>query len=446
MPGRGRLILCAVLIGGPTVPVRAATADPAGPDASPLRLAPVQMFALADAALARERVDQAEALYRALLSNPDPEIRAEARFRLATILAKRGRREEAARLLREILDEKPEAHRVRLELAALLDAIGDEAGARKALREAQAAGLPPDVARFVDRYAAALRARKRFGISADIAIAPDSNVNRATRSDRLGTVIGDFNLDPETRQQSGVGLALASQIFLRTRSRGRANLILRGSGTASLYRDSRWNDVGATVGIGPELRLGDERLTLEANLAGRWFGGRLYSTTTGITATWLHPLGRTAQLRSSISLGRVDSRQSALFDGTSLLLSTGWERALSARGGIGTLLTVERQALGDPAWSTSGGSISAFGYRDIGRLTGILNLQLGHLEADARLSLLPRRRIDTSFRASATIIVRRSGFGRFAPLLRLTAERNDSSVEIYAYRRVRAEVGITRAF
>lgn len=55
-------------------------------------------------------------------------------------------------------------------MARALELIGDEAGARRALRKAQAGGLPTEVARFVDRYSAALRARKPFGASLEIAL------------------------------------------------------------------------------------------------------------------------------------------------------------------------------------------------------------------------------------------------------------------------------------
>jgi tetratricopeptide (TPR) repeat protein len=392
------------------------------------------------------RVDLAARALNALTTDPALPIRQEARFRLAQIAARAGRHPDAALLYRAILDEQPGAQRVRLELAAVLDRMGDEAGARQAIREAQAGGLPPDIARFVDRYAAALRARKRFGFSADIAVAPDSNINRATRSDTVGTVIGDFDLAEDAKARSGVGLALGGQAFFRTKAKGRANLILRGGANANLYRDGRFNDLGTVATVGPELRMGEERLAIEGGIAGRWFGGRAYSRTASVTVTWLHPLGRTAQLRTIASVGSIDNRRNPALDGMSYAVSVAGEKALCARTGIGMALAADRQALADPGWSTTGGRMSAFGYRELGRTTAILNLELGRLEADERLALFPRRRVDTSVRAVATLTARQFAFGQFAPLLRITAERNRSTVEIYDYRRKRFEMGITRAF
>ena len=74
-----------------------------------------------------------------------------------------GDRSGAIEWLKALLDEKPSAGRPRLELARLLAAQGDEAGARRELRRAGAAGLPDDVARVVDRFATALRSVRPIG-------------------------------------------------------------------------------------------------------------------------------------------------------------------------------------------------------------------------------------------------------------------------------------------
>src|SRR6185369_6860231 len=101
----------------------------------------------------------------------------------------------AAVEMRRILDEQPGAARVRLELARIDAQLGNLSAARRELRAAQAAGLPPEVERAVRFYATALQASRPFGGSIELALAPDSNINRATRADTLGTVIGNFTLN-----------------------------------------------------------------------------------------------------------------------------------------------------------------------------------------------------------------------------------------------------------
>ena len=67
--------------------------------------------------------------------------------------------------------------------------------------------------KLVRFYANALSAEKPLGASIEVALAPDSNVNRATRADTLSTVIGDFTLSDDAKSSSGLGLALRGQAY-----------------------------------------------------------------------------------------------------------------------------------------------------------------------------------------------------------------------------------------
>lgn len=424
----------------PTEPPRGARS------AESMQLSAAGLFALADAALAKGDFKTAEAAYRALTNDPGQKIRSEARFRLSMVFVRLGKPTEAAVLLRQILDEEPGAQRVRLELARLLDQRGDEAGARKALREAQAGGLPPDVARLVDRYSDALRARKPLGASLEVAFAPDSNINRATRSKTLRTVIGDFTLDRDARQRSGIGIAIEGQVYGRLRLADRANLLARMNGAGRLYGQSGFNDVMLGVSTGPEFRFGADRFTAEVGANWRWFGGSPYSTTATATLNYFHPLDRQSQLRTLLAFGAINNRRSRLQDGHSQALSLSYERALSNRAGIAITLSGDRQNLRDPGYSTTSGNLTLLGYHDIGAATLAGTIGYGRLEADERLVIYSRRRIDDFYRASFAVTYRGLHIVGFSPLVRIAAEHNRSSVELYSYRRIRTEFGIARAF
>ena len=62
------------------------------------------------------------------------------------------------------------------------------------------------------------------------------------------------------------------------------------------------------------------------------------------------------------------------------------------------------------------------------------------------LLLFPHKRGDRYSRFSFGASFRQLQFHGFAPVMRLSIERNRSSVEFYDYRRTRTEVGIARAF
>ena len=405
-----------------------------------------EMFALADRSVARGNANLAETILRTVTHNPDVHVRSEARFRLAHILAGRHRLADAAQLYRAILDEQPSAQPVRLELARILDQLGDEAGARRALRAVQAGNLPPAVARFVDRWSAALRARKPFGTSFEIAIAPDSNINRATSSSTLGTVIGDFSLNRDAQRRSGIGTALQGQAYARLPLGKEINLLGRITGSADLYRHHHFNSSSLLISAGPEISSGADRLTTNVNAGLYRFGGRTYATTIGAQINYLHPLDRRSQLRLDAALDRVSNRVNRLEDGKNLSLSLSYERALSDRMGIALTLAANRQQRRDPGYATTGGQATLVVYRELGAVTAIASLTYGRLRADDRLILYPTRRNDTLVRASLGAEFRRLKLGGLAPLVRVIVERTRSSIALYDYHRVRTEFGFARAF
>lgn len=413
----------------------------------PITMSAEQLFGVADQARSAHDFATAETAYRALATDPDIELRTEARFRLAMMLADNmGKHREAAVLFREILDEKPAAGRVRIELARMQAMLGDLRAAERELRSAQAAGLPPEVEQMVRFYAAALSAQKPFGGSVAIAFAPDSNINRATRSDTLGTIIGDFTLDDEAQAQSGLGLALRGQAYFRTGIDKRSQLLVRASTYASLYRDKQFDDIALSIQAGPEYASGKDRINISGEATWRWYGLDPYSFSAGVGATWQHPMGSKAQLRIDGRITDTNNRRNALQDATNLQLAASYDRAFSAKFGGGIQLSGNRDAARDPGYSTTAGSATAYVFRELGETTLTASTGYSRLEADRRLFLYPKRRIDDRFNASIGATFRFLKIGTFAPMAKLGWERNKSTVEIWDYSRISAEFGITSAF
>lgn len=406
-----------------------------------------QLFALADAARDRGDYPTAETAYRALMSDPNLDLRLEARFRLALMLADLEHRpREAAVELRHILDEKPGATRVRLELARLYTQMGDLRSARRELRAVQTSKLPPDVERMVRFYANALVARKRTGASIEVSFAPDTNINRATRSDTLGTVLGDFTLNNDARAQSGLGGMVRAQAYTRFGLTRHARMLLRVSGNGSFYGRSEFNDAALSVQAGPEIVSGTDRLSIAAGPTLRWYGQSLYSLSCAASGDYLHPVGKRGQLLVSGAVSQVDNRRNDLQDGTALSLTFGVDRSFSTRFGGGISVTGARTLAHDPGYSDATAVISAYLYREAGRTSLVAGASYSHLEADERLFLYPERRRDDRFSASVSATLRALTFHTFSPFVRVTAERNRSTVGIYRYSRVAGQFGLTSAF
>jgi outer membrane protein len=412
-----------------------------------VQLTSEQMFKLADAALARGDFVMAAALLEALEQNRDVEVRAEARFRRASQLLQEKRHREAAVLLRRILDEKPNVAGVRLQLARVLQLLGEPDAALRELRLVQTAGLPPGVARLVDRYSEALRASRPAGLNFEIAIAPDSNINQATHSDTLGTVIGDFDIDSDSKAHSGIGVAARGHAYRRFPINGSDHALLaRLSGSADIYRQGSFNNLAADLAVGPELHFGANRLNLEVGGTHRWLGQKLYLRSARLGATWVQPLDGHTQLRLNGTAVIVDNLLNNLQDGKTFSAQLGIERALSSTRGVALNLSIHRQSLEDTGYSTTGSRIGILGWQDWERMTFSFDAQLGRLKADERLNLFPEKRSDRYTSITVGGSFRQFTFQGFAPVARFTIERNRSSIEFYDYRRTRSEVGLVRAF
>ncbi|MEN3748861.1 surface lipoprotein assembly modifier [Sphingomonas sp. HF-S3] len=362
------------------------------------------------------------------------------------LLAANKRPREAAVLLRAILDEKPGASRVRLELAAILATLGDDAAARRELRAAQAGGLPPQVAQAVNQFATALRSRKPVGASIEMALVPDSNINRATDAQMLDTIIAPLELSRDARSQSGVGARIAGQAFFRHPVSPALSVVPRVSAQGEFYRQSQFNDASASALIGLEWSPGRERIQVSGGATQRWYGGASYARTATVTLNWQHPLNPRTQITANATVANTDYRQNDLQDGMLYNVELGVERAFSARAGGGVSLSTVRQRASDPGYSTLSGGATILIWREFGRTTGFATLTGRRLEADERLFLYPERRKDTLLGGTMGATFRSLTVHGFAPLLRVTYERNFSTVGIYDYRRIATTAGITRAF
>jgi outer membrane protein len=413
----------------------------------PLRLTAVQTLELASRAEQHGNVEIAKQAYSALARDPNVEIRAEAMFRHGRMLAEAGKLDEAAKLFRRVLDERPDATLVRLEFAQVLNRLGDNAQALRELRAVQATRLPASVARLVDRFSEALRAARPMGASIEVAVAPDSNISRATRTDTLRTIFGEFEIDEDGKAKSGIGLSLSGQAYRRLPlGESDHSVLLNLNGAADLYRKMKFSDLALDVSGGPELQLGRSRLNVEAGATQRWYGLKPYVRSARLGATWRRPVGDRSQIQLAGSTGLVDHQANDLQDGKFHSGQIGFEHALSPTMGVGLSLGTDRMAAKDPAYSTTNRRAGVFGWRDLGRMTVTLAAEFGRLKADDRLLLLPEVRADRLTRLTLGATFRQFTFAGFAPVSRLVIERNRSSVEFYDYSRTHTEIGIVRAF
>ena len=222
--------------------------------------------------------------------------------------------------------------------------------------------------------------------------------------------------------------------------------MVRVSASGDFYRESNFDDYSIVLQAGPAYRSGRDRINLAAVVGWRWFGRSPFSFTYGGNAEWIHPTGERAQLRLNGAITHREDRFSGQRSVDSFALSAGIDRALSKRFGVGFKLQAQRDSAKDPGYSTVSAGFNALAFREFGRTTAVLNLGYSRLEADRRLFLFPRRRVDDRYSASVAGTFRALRVGSFAPLLRVSYERNKSTVGINDFSRVAAEIGVVAAF
>jgi tetratricopeptide (TPR) repeat protein len=409
-------------------------------------LSAIDLFAAAERAKLLAQDDDALAIYDALTRDPDPDIRAEARFRKGMMLTERKRYTEAATAFRAVLDEKPDAAGVRLELARALAALGDEAAARRAIRQARASGLPLEVALAVDQFANALRSPKALGGSIELALAPDTNANRATSARTLDTVIAPLTLSKDARASSSIGVTVSSQVYGHVRLDDRLAVVPRASALGNFYSRREFEDVSSSALLGLDWRDGGTNIVTSFGYTWRWYAHRLYARTQTVNIDLVRALTARSQLTVRTSASRARYAANASQDGALYDLQIGYERAVSARSGAGLSIVTSRQAARDRGYSTLSGGVTSFAWLEVNHVTVFGSATLRRLVGDAKLFLFTDRRQDWLFAGSAGATFRQLTIRGFAPFARLSVERNRSSVGIYDYKRLSASFGLSRAF
>jgi hypothetical protein len=403
-----------------------------------------QLFALADQLYREGDLRSAAAVLVSLTQDKHPELRAEARFRLAAIREKMGDLSGAAQALGDLLAEQPGATPARLELARILSRMGDEKAARDQLARAEAAGLPDDVQVTVRKFESALASENKRGLTIEISAGPDSNVNRATSNPFVDTIIAPFELDENARSQSAFGYSFTAQAYSRDRLGG-LSLLSNAGIRADMSTKPQFNDIQAALDSGPEF--GTDKISLRPSLRieRRWYGGDLYSSGLGGA---LEVSGRLGP-RTQLALSSVHVRQNIANNN----VQDGWRTSLGAD--LSQMLGPQTSARISLRYASLNARVNAESLRQPG--AGLLVIHGSTVltifgEADYNYTrgiepifLFGKTRRDHRWDLTGGAIFN-SLFRGFAPLARLTYTDSRSNIELYDYRRVRLDVGVTRSF
>lgn len=403
-----------------------------------------QLFALADKLFAAGDLAGAAQILQALTQDKHPELRAEARFRLAAIYEKAGDLERSAEALRALLAEQPNAPRARLELARILSRLGQNKAARAELARAEQAGLPAEVEQTVRQFSTSLAPPRRRGLSLELASGPDSNINRATGSQYIDTIIAPFELDPDARRQSGVGTTLSAQAWTNN-ALGPLDWLSSVQGRADLFTKARFNDVQLAADSGPQFTGGIGTLRPALTLERRWFGGHGYSSGFGAQFNWRMPLGQRTQGEVALSRVKQDIDRNPGQDGWRSSADFSLTRVLGATTVRGTvhLGALEARVRPESLRQWGGGLLVAHRFAAVTAFAEAGYARTRGLEA---LFLFGEKRRDRRIDLAAGAVLNRVQLGGFAPLLRVTHTDSKADIVLWDFARTRLDIGFTRSF
>ena len=382
----------------------------------------------------------------ALQASQQPEVAAETRQALL---------DEAIAVFREILLNRPDLVRVRLELARAFFFKRQDGLARRHFGQVLAGGVPQPVAAKVVRFLNLMRARKRWTGYFGAAIAPDSNLNAASDTETIYIDVFGGRL-PFERQgdfgaRSGLGVSLWGggeyQLPLSQRLRLRA-------GADTVQRDYSGGDFDQfllAAHVGPRWLVGPRTEISLLGVAHRqWLGGHPYTDETGVRLELDHRLAPRWWARGTVS-ARERNHQQDFLDGplTDFTLNLAWTVAPVLR--VQFLVGYER----DHAMSVH--------YRNLSRWVRVgasLALPLGftlgtsaqmrrtHYEGNGLVHqvLDGRQRLDRTRTFSISILNRGFTLLRFSPQLALIHEARVTNAQALDYDRNRAELRFVRQF
>jgi len=436
-----------------------ALAEPTTPPAAPCvdgtctyHVTPEQMLAEADRLVSLHLFDEAAPLLKAL--EAVPQLSMERRFLQGYSAVETGHVDEAIALFRAILVDHPEQTRVRLELARALEMKGKYGSADHHFRLAQEdRDLPTDIALSVRATRGVLRDRRSFGLTLDMGLAPDTNINNGANADTVDVNFGGFllplTLNKDARKRSGIGQSANINTTYRTRLSSKTKLLVEGDFQGVNYKGQAADDFALQLAAGPEITLTDsDTLTLQGFGLQRWYGGKSASTGGGARLGYQHDYENGNRIGLSVDGRYAVSGFSDSYTGWSLSAQAAYERVIARSMIAYAAVFGRRELLNSKSYSGNeiGLNLGIGGDLPKGVSLGV-SAGVSHASYDAPVLIFsnsPRK--DWRYNARVQLGLRSVRLLGFSPSVTYNFNRVDSSLGLYRTDRHRVRFGLVRYF
>jgi hypothetical protein len=350
-------------------------------------------------------------------------------------------------IFRRILDRNPGLLRVRLELARTLFMQREDEQADYHFRLAAGDHPTAMVAKNINRFREAIRARRAWRFNVDFGFAPDSNINSATDNQSVDIYGLPFRLDPSARAHSGTGKFVGGNASLRLNRFGKTPVYLGTYGRWTRYGDHHFDDAYIGGEAGPEFQLSGGRLRATATGLMRWYGRRPLVGSFGANLDYEKLVGDKWTIGGTLLVRHNDYSRRSDVDGW------GAEARISASRPLGPTTLGFAYAGIERNWANDEGQAFWRERLGLGLLKEIgwglrpqLAVDFARQVGDGPLAPFGKQRRDWLLQGSFSIYKRDWNVRGFAPSLSLTVTRNYSTLSLYKEKRLRGEIRLTRAF
>lgn len=353
----------------------------------------------------------------------------------------------AAEIFRNILDQRPDLVRVRLELARALFALKHDQAAAYHFRFALADDLPPEALANIRMFLNLIEQRKLWRVNVSAGVAPDSNVSGGPKDQTIELFGLPFELDDKARERSGLGLSssLNAEFYPRLSEHWRAEM--RGGGSVSDYENIDFDDVFLFAEAGPRYERPGMGVSILGTFSRRYFGGQGYSRSVG--GRIAIDKGLTSRMRASLRFSGALARYDAFADRDGPVYSAGilGAYALSRQSSMRAGLTVTREQAGAELLRNTQYLLNGSYSRELPfGVTAQIGPDFYYRQFDAFNPADDATRRDWTLGGSVYLTKRDWRFAGFAPVISYQYLHNDSNVERFDYSRHRANISLTRTF
>ena len=370
-------------------------------------------------------------------------------FLLGMIALQKQDYDRAIKFFRWILAREPNALRVRLELARAYYLKKDFDRSETEFRRATASShLPHEGVANVERFLSAIVQERRWTTNISFGIAPSSNINSGTGATTVGLYGLPFDLSPDARRQSGVGLNLGLSTEWSPRIAKNLQVAVGGQATGSAFtKTARYNDYTLAGYIGPRLISDNWNLALIGTGFQRWYGNRAYNKGVGSKISGGYMLTQSVVLRASVGFQRVKYLWLHEQDGN----------VYSAE--IGALLNIDPQTRLETngRFTKQNSKMDAYSNRVIESTATLQHeFRRGYVATvqanvvtvryDAALAAFGIPRSDNQWSTRLSLYNRGITVLGFSPQLSLIHTTNNSNINLYAFTKNQAEISFVRSF